>query len=111
MSYKRDDLPPPHEHLARKQTLVSRALKHERVCYAIVAALLLPWTGRSARARLPERTPMVGQMIPARRVAHSITSSARARKVGGIIRLRVLAVLRLMTSLNLVACWTGKSDG
>src|SRR5215208_8488572 len=36
MSYKRDDLPPPHEHLARKQTLLSRALKHERVCYAIV---------------------------------------------------------------------------
>ena len=110
MSYKRDDLPPPHEHLARKQTLVSRALKHERVCYAI------GHTSRSADREgrsgpFTGATPMVRQMIPARRVAHSITSSARARKVGGIIRLRVLAVLRLMTSLNLVACWTGKSDG
>jgi hypothetical protein len=32
---QRDDLSPPHEHLPRKRTLLSPAVKHERVCYAI----------------------------------------------------------------------------
>ena len=31
----RDKLPPPHEHPPRKRTLLSTAVKHERVCYAI----------------------------------------------------------------------------
>ena len=35
----RDDLSPPHEHLPRKRTLLSTAVKHERVCYAIGRAL------------------------------------------------------------------------
>src|SRR5215469_14392817 len=35
---------------------------------------------------------------------HSITSSARAISAGGTVRPRALAVLRLMTSSNLVAC-------
>src|SRR6478752_6797702 len=43
--------------------------------------------------------------------SHSITSSARARSVGGISRPSALAVLRLMTSSNLVACSTGRSLG
>src|SRR5215831_7736893 len=42
---------------------------------------------------------------------HSITSSARASSVGGISRLSALAVLRLMTSSNLIGCWTGSSAG
>src|SRR5205807_257163 len=42
---------------------------------------------------------------------HSITSSARASSVGGMVRPSVFAVLRLMTSSNLVGCWTGRSDG
>jgi hypothetical protein len=42
---------------------------------------------------------------------HSITSSARARTVGGTSRPSVLAVLRLMTSSNLVGCSIGRSDG
>src|SRR5262249_3979521 len=36
--------------------------------------------------------------------SHSITSSARASSVGGTVRSRVLAVLRLMLSANLVGC-------
>jgi hypothetical protein len=40
---------------------------------------------------------------------HSITSSARASSVGGIITPSALAVLRLMTNSNLVACTTGNS--
>src|SRR5262245_40111928 len=40
---------------------------------------------------------------------HSITSSARARSVGGTSRPSVLAVVRLMTNSKLVACTTGRS--
>src|SRR5215208_2502821 len=42
---------------------------------------------------------------------HSITSSARARSVGGIVRPRDLAVLRLIVSSNRDACSTGRSAG
>jgi hypothetical protein len=42
---------------------------------------------------------------------HSITSSARISNDGGIVRPRVLAVLRLMVSLNRVGCMTGRSAG
>jgi len=42
---------------------------------------------------------------------YSITSSARASKVGGISRPSFLAVLRLITRRNLVTSWTGRSAG
>jgi len=42
---------------------------------------------------------------------YSMTSSASAKSVGGILRLRVLAVLRLITSSNRVGCSTGRSAG
>ena len=42
---------------------------------------------------------------------HSMTSSARARSEGGTARPRAFAVLRFMTSSNLVGCSTGKSAG
>src|SRR5262249_19767041 len=42
---------------------------------------------------------------------HSITSSARARRVDGTSRPSDLAVLRLTTSSNLVGCSTGNSAG
>jgi len=45
------------------------------------------------------------------RILHSITSSARARSVGGISRPSILAVSALMTSSNLLACTTGRSAG
>ena len=45
------------------------------------------------------------------RRSHSITSSARASSVGGTSRPSALAVLRLMTSSNLVGCTTGRSVG
>src|SRR5262249_47055228 len=40
-----------------------------------------------------------------------ITSSARSSSDGGIVSPRVFAVLRLMTSSNLVGCSTGRSAG
>src|SRR5262249_33050663 len=42
---------------------------------------------------------------------HSITSSARASKVGGTPRPSALAVLRFTISSNLVGCCTGRSAG
>src|SRR4051794_30068923 len=42
---------------------------------------------------------------------HSITSSARARSVGGIVRPKAAAVFRLIRNSNLVGCSTGKSAG
>src|SRR3954465_9084139 len=42
---------------------------------------------------------------------HSITSSARASSVGGTVRPRALAALRLITSSILVGWMTGKSAG
>jgi len=42
---------------------------------------------------------------------HSITSSARARSVGGTSMPSVFAVLRLITSSYLVGACTGRSAG
>jgi hypothetical protein len=42
---------------------------------------------------------------------HSITPSARAKNVSGIVRPSALAVLRLTTRSNLVGCSTGISAG
>src|SRR6516165_1760160 len=42
---------------------------------------------------------------------HSITSSARARSIGGIWTPSALAVVRLITRANVVGCSTGKSLG
>src|SRR5262245_37653854 len=42
---------------------------------------------------------------------HSITSSASASSLGGIVRSSALAVLRLIRNSNLVACTTGRSAG
>src|SRR6516165_6385965 len=42
---------------------------------------------------------------------HSITSSARASSVAGMVRPRAFAVLRLITSSKVVLCWTGRSAG
>jgi hypothetical protein len=42
---------------------------------------------------------------------HSITSSAVASSEGGTVRPSAFAVLRLITSSNLVGAWTGSSLG
>jgi hypothetical protein len=43
--------------------------------------------------------------------SHSITSSARARKLLGSSRFSAWAVRPLMTRRNRVGCWTGRSAG
>jgi hypothetical protein len=44
-------------------------------------------------------------------ISYSITSSAMASSDGGTVRPSALAVLRLITSSNLVGCCTGRSAG
>ena len=56
----------------------------------------------------PERYAAPGE---ARRADHSMTWSARARIGWGMVMPRALAVLRLMTSSNLVGCSTGRAAG
>ncbi|MDF3061093.1 MAG: hypothetical protein K0S06_1202 [Microvirga sp.] len=45
------------------------------------------------------------------RPTHSITSSARARRVGGIVKPSAAAVLRFTVSPNFVGCSIGRSEG
>ena len=49
--------------------------------------------------------------VPRHASSYSMTSSAVASSSCGTVRPRALAVLRLITSSNLVACTTGKSAG
>src|SRR5215470_10825347 len=73
-----------------------------------------------------EREPMPRHLLclrvdrPRRRAAqqrdelaalHSITSSARASRVGGTVRPSAFAVVRLIMRSNLVGCSTGMSAG
>ena len=63
------------------------------------------WRRRhGAGIRKPSHEPDIAQH-------YSITSSARASSVGGTSRPSALAVLRLMTSSNLVGACTGRSAG
>src|SRR5262249_36177768 len=69
-----------------------------------------------ALARLPARRKRPRGCRPAEQrdeltTSHSITSSARARKVGDILSPSTLAVVRLTTRSNLVGCSTGMSPG
>src|SRR5262245_30147187 len=64
---------------------------------------------RSARRKQP--SSHTAEKHDERAPLHSITSSARPSSIGGTMRPIVLAVFRLITSSNLVGCWTGRSAG
>src|SRR6266511_4915300 len=55
--------------------------------------------------------PSVHDRCRSRALRYSITSSARASRLSGTVRPSALAVLRLMTSSNLVGACTGRSAG
>src|SRR5215470_11040187 len=63
---------------------------------------------RARRERPSGRTDERDERAPS---YHSITSSARASTVVGMSMPSALAVLRLITSSNLVGCSTGRSAG
>src|SRR5262250_3194513 len=76
-----------------------------------------------AMSRLPPKADIVDhdwdvRFVPkadilrcGRDLRYSVTSSAMASSVCGILRPSALAVLRLMTSSNLDGCSTGRSEG
>src|SRR5207247_4484488 len=61
-----------------------------------------PRHSKHARAKRDQESPPRG---------HWITSSARCSSDGGMVSPSALAVLRLITSSNLVGCSTGRSAG
>ena len=63
------------------------------------------------RTRRPGNLPLIGGPRRLYLAPHSITSSARMSSVGGTVMPSALAVLRLITSSNLVGPCTGSSAG
>src|SRR5262249_31867746 len=66
------------------------------------------WLLRARRERPGSRAPDKRDELAA---LHSITSLTAACSVSGMVRPRAFAVLRLITSSNLVGCKTGRSAG
>ena len=62
-------------------------------------------------AELPLRPGQVSVVPKAVDHAYSITSSARAMRIGGMLRPIAAAVFRLMINSNSLASWIGKSAG
>src|SRR5262249_2711478 len=94
-------------HQAHCQPVGRLAKVHEH-CSAMVRARFPKVASLPSGARYSLLAALASSWRTAR---HSITSSARASTEVGTSRPSVLAVLRLITSANLVACTTGKSDG
>src|SRR5215475_13281795 len=69
-------------------------------------ARLLPLRHHRPSSRAAEQRD---EVAPSYLRGHSITSSAVCRNGSGMVRPSAFAVLRLMTSSNLVGCWTGRS--
>ena len=66
------------------------------------------------RVRLDDERHVPGMavlLLAGTRVDHSITWSARSSSEGGIVRPNAFAVLRLITSSNVVGCSIGTSAG
>ena len=72
-----------------------------------LTAVMLQRHGRQIRAK----TSREQMQHPCSKTTYSITSSARASRVGGTVTPSALAVLRLMKYWNLVGCSTGSSLG
>src|SRR6516164_10734400 len=86
----------------RKRFRIVRSDRHQHPD-AAHPALLRPRRERPRRRAAEKRNE--------RATVHSITSSASASNLSGIWRPSALAVLRLITSSNLVGCRTGRSAG
>ena len=97
-----------------KMALGSALRCHVNVCSGSTATK----SDRSGYVRFPPGGDQIAD-IPERQlraknrsgVSYSITSSARASRVGAIIKPSAFAVFRLMVRLNSVGCSTGRSAG
>src|ERR1700756_5683706 len=84
---------------------------------AFVTRLQPRWLPIQAARQLPEQSttlrvaPTATGDTRIQGALHSITSSASASSLSGMVRPSVFAVLRLITNSNLVDCSTGRSAG
>src|SRR5207237_456867 len=92
----------------RSVVCIGRFSIHENAHSPHLTRLLCPRRQGPGSRRAGEKRDEPASLDAA---AHSITSSARARNDSGIARPIAFAVLRLMTSSNLVGCTTGRSAG
>jgi hypothetical protein len=88
----------------RRDASLPHVAPHEHADAPYAVALLL----RPSRKRPRRRAPEPRDELPP---LHWITSSAVASSVSGIVRPRALAILRLITSSNLLGWITGRSAG
>jgi hypothetical protein len=83
-----------------------------RACTHKSAMSANPPTAAHKRALHEVRVGAITELMRcSKQPLYSITSSARASSEGGTAIPSALAVLRLITSSNLVGCSTGRSDG
>src|SRR5690349_12574068 len=85
---------------------LTSAIVHTRAAY------LTPKVMRVTGAQAAGQSPLVGRHgAHGAALVHLITSSARERIDGGIVKRSFLAVLRFITNSSLVACSIGRSAG
>ena len=99
-------LPPwgPHVRFRRVQTLV-------REGSPLVKVSAFANCGRAVAHVRDSYVPQKVTSAPQRWERYSITSSARASSMGGMVMPSALAVLRFITSSNFVGCSMGRSAG
>src|SRR4051812_14141670 len=98
-----------HQVAARAVAVISFERRVEALMPFIVACPVISFLRRCAYTKKhEERTANQRDKVPP---LHSITSSARASSVAGTSMPSALAVVRLITSSNLVGCSTGRSPG
>ena len=97
----------------RSQRLPMSAMGQKRTFTHLrpMSALPPPKADIGTRSRNVRFVPYADMLRCGRDWRYSITSSARASRVGGTSRPSVLAVFRLTTSSKLVGCCTGRSAG
>src|SRR6478609_2422218 len=98
-----------HQVAARALAIISFERRVEALMPFIVACPIISFLRRCAYTM--KRGERAAEQCDELAPLHSITSSARARSVGGTSRPSALAAIVLMTSSNLLACTTGKSAG
>jgi hypothetical protein len=85
-----------------------RAQRHRAVEVGVGSA---PGADEEAGGRRDEGCTEADSMQRSKTAGHSMSWSARSRNDSEIVSPSDLAVFRLMTSANLVGCWTGRSEG
>jgi hypothetical protein len=103
---------------------LSKAANHVSDAFESLSLVDVSWGSIATEVGLPRdvrfpsnsdhpRTSLVVRFVPNPEVGgpYSITSSARMSNVGGTPMPSCFAVLRLITSSNLVGCTTGSSEG